>query len=934
MKFFRFTFLVLVSMLVILSPQDSASKDKKEKKDKKETKASIPEKKPFTFEDAMKFKTIKNTTISADGRFVGYVEMPDRGDGTLRLRSTEDSTLYTIERGSTPRISKNSSWAAFLELPKAIDVENAKTPKDKPKNNFYIMDLKSGKKIKRSVATKYEFSNNSLWLAYLGEADKSDDKKMKDKQSGSLLSLRHLESGTEIRIDDVVEFAFDSSANYIFYSVSSKSGEGDGLYVRELNKAFAPESIIKQSDKSLACNITFSPNANLLAFAFSDLEDSGKPKEFSIYLWSPSNNNVVETIISKTNLPKDYYIPQKNDFKWTSDGERLYFGLKHINEKYVEGVEKTKYSDSTFFNLDTIASRADLHLWHWNDPLIMSNQRTTWNKEKDKFYYSVFNVVDKKLLHLGTPDLSEVVFANNKNFTLAYADEPYLKERTWYGDVFDLYSVNLQNGERRLVEKRLEEPANVSPDGKFIVYYKDKHWFCYNNLTRETENVTKELDNRFDNEDFDMPMSTPSYGFGAWLEEGKYFLIHDKYDVWIVVTDDFSILNATAGDGRANRLSLRLRLLDKNKEWYSLKDSLLLQGYNEYTKTMGLYTVTFKVLGAFHLLSADKKFNVMGKAEFADKYVFTQESFEEFPDLWVSDHYFKNAKKISNANPQISDYEWGSTQIVRWKNSRGDSLDGFIIKPYGYDPQKRYPVYVYYYERMSDRTYNFQTPMITHRPVVQVYNSSGYVMFIPDIKYYIGNPGFDALNAITSGAKKLIELGVADSNKFCIQGHSWSGYQTAFIVTQTDFFKAACGGAPVGNMTSAYGQIRLESGLTRQFQYEAQQSRIGGTLWDSLGNYIRNSPVFSANKAVTPLLIMSGDIDEAVPWHQSVELYMAYRRLGKPLIFLQYENEPHWPGRYQNKYDYANKMKEFFDVYMLGKEQPDWMKNGRPYKGK
>ncbi|HPU24018.1 MAG TPA: prolyl oligopeptidase family serine peptidase, partial [Candidatus Kapabacteria bacterium] len=214
-----------------------------------------------------------------------------------------------------------------------------------------------------------------------------------------------------------------------------------------------------------------------------------------------------------------------------------------------------------------------------------------------------------------------------------------------------------------------------------------------------------------------------------------------------------------------------------------------------------------------------------------------------------------------------------------------------------------------------------------------VYNSSGYIMFLPDIKYYIGNPGFDALDAIMSGARRLIELGIADSTKFCIQGHSWSGYQTAFIVTQTDFFKAACAGAPVGNMTSAYGQIRLESGLTRQFQYEAQQSRIGGTLWDSLDNYIRNSPVFNANKATTPLLIMFGDIDEAVPWQQGIELYMAYRRLGKNAIFLQYENEPHHPRRYQNKIDYSIKMKEFFDHYVLGKPAPEWIKKGIPYKG-
>ncbi len=512
-----------------------------------------------------------------------------------------------------------------------------------------------------------------------------------------------------------------------------------------------------------------------------------------------------------------------------------------------------------------------------------------------------------------------------------------MKEKTWYGELYDVYSIDLKSGGKRLIEPKVEESANISPDGKYIVYYKDKQWYAFENTTGKKSQLNANMKEEFYDIDFDMPMSIPSYGFAGWAEEGKKALVYDKFDIWMFTLDGSQgPKNITNFAGRKSLVSFRLRNLDKEKKYYTSEDTLLLQGYNNFTKVQWLYSTNLNNPSAPNLLQqGDKKFYLIAKAEFSPTYYFTRESYEEYPDWWVAQNAeLTNAKKISDVNPQVKDYQWGTTEIVRWANSRGDSLDGYIIKPHNYNPKKRYPVYVYFYERFSDRTYNFNTPMINHRPVPQVYNSAGYVMFLPDIKYYNGTPGPDALDAIMTGSNKLIEMGIGDKDKFCIQGHSWSAYQTAYIVTQTDFFKAAVAGAPVANMTSAYGQIRLESGLTRQFQYEAQQSRIGGTLWDSLDNYLLNSPLFHVNKANTPILVMHGDIDEAVPWQQSIELYMAYRRFGKNLIFLQYENEPHWPGRYQNKLDYATKMKEFFDHYTLGTPAKDWIINGIPYRGK
>ncbi len=361
--------------------------------------SSLPAKdlKPFTFEDAMGFKTVRRIAASADGKWFGFAMVPDRGDPSLKFTSTSDTTSYFYSRGTAPRISKNSLWAAFQVLPKAIDIENAKTPKDKPKNTFSILNLTTGKTVNKGNISKFEFSNDGKWLAYQdAEPSEEKDKKLKDKKIGSSLFIRHLNSGTDIRIDQAGEFKFDSLSNFIFYTINANDGEGDGLYGRRLDEPYAPEFVIKAEDKTIASNIEWSERAKSLAFDWAPLNETGTAKDFSLYFWNAATPESVVLLIDSINMPKKHYIPAKNSFNWTSDGKRLYFGLKPLSQKYVENAEKTKYTDSTFFNLDTIQSRADLILWHWNDPLIKTNAINRWKDDKDIYSTFMINIDDKK----------------------------------------------------------------------------------------------------------------------------------------------------------------------------------------------------------------------------------------------------------------------------------------------------------------------------------------------------------------------------------------------------------------------------------------------------------------------------------------------------------------------------------------------------------
>jgi len=319
------------------------------------------------------------------------------------------------------------------------------------------------------------------------------------------------------------------------------------------------------------------------------------------------------------------------------------------------------------------------------------------------------------------------------------------------------------------------------------------------------------------------------------------------------------------------------------------------------------------------------------KAEDADVLLFTRESFREFPDLWVSDLSFRDMRKMSDANPQMAEYRWGTAELVHWRSIDGAPLDGILYKPDGFDPSQQYPMMVYFYETMSDNLHAFQQPGPGGSSIsVSFYVSRGYVVFIPDIHYRVGYPGQSALDCVVPGVLHVLGMGFVDPKRVGVQGHSWGGYQIAYLVTQTDVFAAAEAGAPVSNMTSAYGGIRWGTGMSRMFQYERTQSRIGGTLWQARRLYIENSPLFWADKIETPVLMLHNDEDTAVPWYQGIEFFVALRRLGKPVWLLNYNGEPHGITKYQNRKDFAIRMQQYFDHYLKGTPEPVWMAEGVP----
>ena len=434
-----------------------------------------------------------------------------------------------------------------------------------------------------------------------------------------------------------------------------------------------------------------------------------------------------------------------------------------------------------------------------------------------------------------------------------------------------------------------------------------------------------------------MPMSPSLYGLAGWSADGKGVFIYDRYDLWYFDFSGKQKRIATNGDGRARKIVYRYVHLEQtdNPRKRSViipdKKQIYLTAFDETTKQNGFYRIhSGKQQRPSEILMSPHKYKNIIASQDKKGIIYTKENYQASPNLFISNS-FKSEEVLTATNQKQADYNWGTAELVRWTTPGGHQAEGILYKPENFDPNKQYPIIAYFYERLSDGLYSYHPPAPTpSRLNIPYYVSNEYLVFAPDIRYETGYPGKAAEEYVNSGMHELSKKPWVDANKMGIQGQSWGGYQVAHLITRTDMYAAAWSGAPVVNMTSAYGGIRWATGMNRQFQYERTQSRIGKNLWEAHDLYIENSPLFYLDRVSTPVAIMHNDNDGAVPWYQGIEMFTALRRLQKPVWLLNYNNDEHNLIKRQNRKDIQMRQSQFFDHFLKEKPAPKWIKTGIP----
>lgn len=870
-----------------------------------------------------------------------------------------------------PVFTADSRFVLFSVEPTKAEVNKAKKdkkkPEDMPKNALGIMEVATGQVTRIDTVKNFQVpEDGSGFVAYLLEAKPEAQKsaggsspvregpketppaeaspspkpavtaKEKKKDYGTDLVLRNMTSGTERTFNDVLDYTLSKDAKTLIYTVASKKKETNGAYAIVPQNDAAPVPLL--SGKGKYQKLTWDEEQTELAFISDhDDQDSKQPK-FKVYLWnrggtpmaieSADRNHSATTLNSATavvstssaGFRKDFVVSEKATLGFSLDGSHLFLGAAPPPEPEKSPDEETPADEKVLVDL-----------WHWKDDYVQPIQRIRAELERNKSYRATYLVKEKKFVQLADESMETISPSDDGRFAVGSDNRAYRITNDYDPGLTDSYLVTTADGTRKLVGQRQRFGVSLSPGARYAIYFDGKDWNSYSIADGRSLNLTKNLSAHFFNEENDEPATPPSYGVAGWTRNDGDVLIYDRYDVWQIAPDGSEAKNLTDGVGRRDKIVFRYVRLDPKERSIDPAKPLLLHAENEETRDSGFYRD--KVNGGLpeKLLMAAKDFNNPTKAKDADVLMLTASRFDEFPDIWVTSSNFKDLKKVSNGDSQRSPFLWGTGELVSFKNTDGVALKGLLLKPDNFDPKKKYPMIVYIYERLTQGLHAFRHPSPGTSINPTYYVSNGYLIFMPDIVYTIGYPGQSALKCVLPGIQSIVDKGYVDENAIGIQGHSWGGYQIAYMVTQTNRFKAAAPGALVSNMTSAYSGIRWGTGLPRQFQYEHSQSRIGGSLWEYPMRYLENSPVFRADRVQTPLLMIHNDEDDAVPWYQGIEYFLALRRLNKEVYMFSYNGEKHGLRKRINQKDYTRRLQEFFDHFLKGAPAPEWMQKGIPY---
>jgi len=873
-------------------------------------------KKPLKLEDYAQWNKIRQTVISPNGRVITYAYEPNEGDAILHIRNIDGDTLRTVINGKSVSFSEDSKWLGYLVDPAKEVAEKLKKSKKPVLSDLQILNVETNNVSEVTSVRAFSFSKTSKFIAiHKNRSDKKADHK------GSDLLLKDLQGDQTLNIGNVSNYAFNKEGTLFSYVVDADGDNGNGMYVIDLSNL---RTWPLHTGSFTYSQMTWNTKNNQIAVLFGTKEEDTIERDNTMYWTSNLVPGMTTLGIQSTyapeddaKFPKNMVISEYGNLTWNESGTKLYHGVK-------EQQTKLKEEDSLKANVD---------VWHWKDERLQSRQMVQAKGDRKATFASVLNLETKGFIQLENDDMP-AVYTNEKNdWAVGSVDTLYRKNVNIPGGYEDLYSINTNTGVKTLIAERVYRNMGMSPDGHWELFSRDGVVMAYNFRTGKLTNLTDRTGISFIDEDDDKPVEKRTYGVAGWSKDGETLILNHKYDLWTIGLNSEVSANLTQGLGNEGSIRFRLVQLDPEAKTFDLTQPLLLYAYGDKTKKSGYYEVMVGEKPRV-LRYEDKMMGRATKAKLANKIMYTLQTFVDFPDYWVSDLTFAKPKKITNANPQQSDYKWGKRVLVDYTDERGHKLQATLALPADYDSKKTYPMIVYFYEKMSQRHHLYSMPTYDDRPHMSTYASNGYLVLMPDIVYDIGLPGSSALDDVTSAVKEVIKLGYADPAKVGIQGHSWGGYESSFIVTQTDMFAAVVTGAPLTNLISMYNVNYKRAGFSNGPLLEWSQGRMGVSPWENMELYRSQSPLHHAEKITTPFLILHGTSDGAVDWNQGLEYYSAARRLGKEVILLSYPGEPHHLQVEANQKDFQIRMKQYFDYYLKGDPAPLWIKDGIPHLSK
>lgn len=868
------------------------------------------------------WQNIREVVYQSKGEFISYVIAPQEGDAILVINNTINNSSIKIERGAQGAFTEDGRFFIAKIKPLFQETRKAKIdkkkPEEMPKDSLVIVNLATSHIEKIASVKSFQLpTKGNDQLVYLL------DKKTDISKEGSDLVWRDLNSNTFKIFPNITQYNLQPlGLGLAMIQVKTKTTSSKILFANIVDSL--PKAI--STHFYTATGLSWDENGKTLAYLLEkDSTSSALQKNYELAIFK-SNFDTAQRVVNRNNaaFPKNYTIGGDKKLVFSKTGNKLELGIQPI----------LPIKDTSLPEFE----RAGLDIWNYNDPVLQTVQLKNLDADLKATEPVIYDITSGKTVYLGKlRDRNRIAtLEGDGDMSYAIQDSTYEIASQWQGySLKDIYEINNLNGEHRLIHKAWKgNLISSSLDGSHLVFYDEtlKKYFGYDAKTKKETILAKDIKFPLYDEDNDVPDDPNAYGIAKWLSDNTSFVLYDRYDLWLVDANGIKPSQLLT-NGRMSKTNYRFVETNEEHKTISNTDSLLIKGFNEKDKSESLALLTMNNRDLKVINTLPMHFTSIVKAKNANCFVVMQEDEKSSPNLFAYqlNTVQQNPKPFTQINPQQSEYNWLTTQLVSWKAYTGKKAEGIMYYPENFDPKKKYPMIVYFYERNNQTLHNYLAPAPTpSRLNIPFFVSRGYLVFVPDIWYKVGYPGQGAYDYILSGTRAMIQKGFVDSTKIGLQGQSWGGYQIAYLITKTNLYAAAWAGAPVVNMISAYGGIRWGPGIVRQFQYEKTQSRLGASLWERPDLYIQNSPLFSLPKVTTPLVIMNNDADDAVPWYQGIEYFTAMRRLNKKIWLLVYNNEVHNLVERKNKKDIQIREQQFFDHYLKGEPMPTWMSTGVP----
>jgi dipeptidyl aminopeptidase/acylaminoacyl peptidase len=885
--------------------------------------------------------------LSPDGRWIAYGINRSNRNNELRITNVADGRTTAVLFGAQAVFSADSQWAAYSIGVSESQEEKLRNEKKPIHRKLGMLDLQRGQTSMIDDIESFAFSASGSHLAmrrYAPEPEKKPGAEAPppdDAQGprGATLVVRQLSTGRDTTFGNVAEFAWQDKGRLLAVTIATEDKVGDGVQL------FDPETgslRVLDSSVSTYSALSWRKESADLAVLRSQLDDRRDGPTQVALAWTNlgAGNEARRTFdpTSSSDFPAGVRIVSSRKPMWSDDGSTVFLGMAAWSNAAGSAAKPTSNGgDGHTADAPAAAPEPDepagVDVWHWRDVDVMPKQKIGAKADRDRNTLAAWQVREGRFTSLGT-ELSEQIVPLKKHDRFAYAANwtAYAMDRSIGRPAADLFLIDVASGKRtKLADAINDRLAQVSPAGRYVLFFKDDHYWTIDTDTRAVVNITKTAQTSFaDRESDETIKQKPPFGVAGWTKNDESVILYDKFDLWQI--DPRGTRTTRLTTGAAEQIRHRYVRLEPQEEAIDPARPIYVSLFGIWSKKSGYGRLRLgDSAGVQRLVWTDKSVQRLAKAKDADVFQYVVEGFDDPPVIQVGGPNLDDARPVVRTNPFRDQYAWGHSEIVEYKSDRGERLQGALYYPAGYEPGKRYPMIVYIYERLSDNVHRWAAPSERDYYSLGAWTSLGYAVLEPDIAFRPRDPGLSVVECVTPAVKKVVQMGVADAKKVGVVGHSWGGFDTTFLATHTDIFAAAVAGAPITDLVSNYGNHHWSSGIAETDHIETGQQRMEVPLWEDLPAYIRNSAVFNAQNMKTPLLIEVGDSDGTVFWHQGIELYNVARRAKKEVVLLAYAGEDHGLRKKPNQLDYHRRIVEWFGHYLKGDTAPAWITDGVRY---